>query len=136
MKHKRSATQLDYQPHEDAQAGVCFYCSAPADTKDHVPAVSCVHAVGADQFKDFYVVPACRECNSALGDKWLNTTQDRALFLQTWYRDRYQAALSTPDWSAEELKVLRNTSLHKQVEMGLALRDLIRAKLEHLVLRS
>lgn len=86
-----------------AVAGICIYCGALAETKDHVPPLSAVSSLGADYFEELLVVPACNECNSTLGDKWLCEIEDRREFLLNNYKEKYKKILKSPSWSDEEL---------------------------------
>lgn len=108
----------------------CVYCGLRADTKDHVPP-QCVRPflerVRETRFK-FLLVPACRECNCALGAKTLWTVRERKDYIKRWLEERYARVLAIPGWTDEEIKAV-GPNLQTEVMAGLALRDLTRRRL-------
>lgn len=81
-----------------------------AQSKDHIPPISWLYCLGAQFFDGGPLppvwVPACLECNSALGSKKLFTIRERTLYLVGYYTKRYERLLrgeSWQDWEIEEL---------------------------------
>jgi hypothetical protein len=65
------------------------------------------------------LVPCCRECNSALGDRQLWTVFDRLLYLETYYDAYFKRQKAM--WSEEEIE-----------ELGPSLRESVRHRQEKL----
>ena len=63
----------------------CYYCGDIASTMDHSPAISIAYATGVDYFTSqdipLYKVSCCDECNILLGNKELNTLNERVIFI-------------------------------------------------------
>ena len=131
MRHERTVTSL-YKRHENCTGGRCFYCSMPASTIDHIPAVSAVESLGVDVFNELVFVTCCLECNSELGNRWLNSVAERSGYLKAVYQRKYAAALRMPDWDKEELDSIDGTTLRSSIEAGLKLRDVQRARVAYL----
>jgi hypothetical protein len=71
---------------------------------DHVPpwsARSILIEYGVTKW-DFVEVEACRQCNSALGNKTLWTLTERKAYMKDWIRRRYKRVLNQPEWSEDE----------------------------------
>ena len=66
-KARKAAIGGAYSLFPGSGAG-CQYCGIPADTYDHVPALSKVYSLGVSEFEKkkirLWIVPACNECNS------------------------------------------------------------------------
>ena len=83
----------------------CSYCGDYADTRDHVLPVSKYRTSRKGiSFKD--TIPACRECNSTLGNKAIYLISSRADYLSKVYIKKYSHILHQPQWSEEELNTL------------------------------
>lgn len=86
---------------------ICYYCGQSADTEDHVPALSHARNFGADYFRKaeipFVLVPACRECNSLLGNRELFTLAERHFFIKEAIAKHYKEVLKTKDFTEDEL---------------------------------
>lgn len=101
-----------YQLLEGTVKDVCTYCGNRATQTDHVPPVSLqYHYQNTDT--DFYLIPSCRECNSALGGRDLETVKKRLLFLLVIYCKRYPDARTTRpkdrarvEWIIAALRIL------------------------------
>lgn len=109
----------------------CAYCGLVGDTIDHVPPRSVrltLLNLGLAARYPFVQVRACRQCNSALGDRPLWTVRQRRAWLKRWLRRRYRRHLRMPDWSDHELNQL-SPALRREVVRGLALRELTRRRL-------
>jgi len=82
----------------------CVYCGELADTLDHVPPVAI--SANLDLEMKHMVVPACRECNSTLHDKFLLRLDDRAEHLLNRYKTKYKKHDSTVAWDEDEIEEL------------------------------
>lgn len=96
----------------------CVYCGEASDTVDHCPPLSLLYANGADFFRrkgcDLLVVPACRECNAALGPRPIFHIGARREFIRQKYVRRYFKMLDSARWTPEE-----------RHELGYNLRDIV-----------
>jgi len=99
----------------------CTYCGELSDGLDHVRPQS------LDEERSFrrdLVVPCCRECNSALGARYLVTISVRASFLLGHYLKKYKRVIRAVDWSDEEVAQLgrhlaSSVRVHRsQIDMG------------------
>jgi hypothetical protein len=109
----------------------CIYCGVVADTIDHVPPQSArprIIQMGMVSHYHFRTVPACRECNCALGTRSPWSLVDRKAWVKTWIKRRYARYLTIPDWEPEDLARL-GPMLRKFTESGLAIRDVTRKRL-------
>lgn len=112
-------------------ANACTYCGLVSDTKDHVPPQSVrpfLESVGEKRFP-FLLVPACRECNCALGAKTLWTVRERKEYIKRWLEKRYAKVLSMPGWSDDEIQTLGPT-LATDVVAAIVQRNMIRERLK------
>jgi hypothetical protein len=108
-----------WEAHQNAREP-CYYCGAPAQGVDHIPprvARAELIALGIDKW-DFLEVPACSECNSALGGRpiWILTA--RKEFIKKWLRRRYAKYLAIPAWTDEQRKDL-GSNLSQFIDEGL-----------------
>ena len=98
--HERMYGYL-YRPFNPYGETVCTYCSAYADTIDHVlPICHTAHLkeTGIEPPKDLLLlVPSCKECNSLLGPKVFKSLKAKKAFLLKRYRQRYSAILNQPE---------------------------------------
>lgn len=112
---------------------LCTYCGAVATTIDHVPPVSQrarLRELDPDGDYRNREVPACRECNIALGARPLWTLTDRRRYIAAWLATRYAALLDMPAWSQADLDQLSGR-LRQHVEYSLQARAFIRARLSY-----
>jgi len=65
---------------------VCMYCGEPGNYRDHWMPWSVHH-------KPWWV-PACNQCNGALGDRQHFTLSERSKFLQRWLFTKYRRVLA------------------------------------------
>jgi hypothetical protein len=85
----------------------CFYCGDSAETLDHAPPLSWVETqdkkAWAKHGVRFVLLPACRHCNSLLGNRPLFRALERAQFIEQALLKRYdkEASLWAPDEIAE-----------------------------------
>ena len=80
--------------------GVCTYCGMPGRTKDHLMPVTWT---GEAVRRGVLTVPACGECNSAIGDTYAPTIKERRDIAQAHLRRRYKRVLARVTYTAEEL---------------------------------
>jgi hypothetical protein len=101
-------THLTYKRlYIDGDKYQCVYCGELADTMEHCPPVSLVGPDIEERYKDrLILVPACHECNSALGDRYLLTLENRADFLVSFYKKKYKKFDRVVAWDLEELEEL------------------------------
>ena len=93
--------------------GNCTYCGIPASTLDHVPPISWSASANEDAKKEmnFYKIPSCDECNSALSNLRLFSVMERIHHVHTWLKKKYKKALRMPYWDEDELKELSSTMI-------------------------
>ncbi len=108
----------------------CSYCGMPADSVDHIPPRHMRAQLTAVELVAVVVeeVPACRECNSALGCRPLLTIGQRREFIKDWLTKRYAKYLRIPTWSEAELSVM-GPSLQGMIRRNLAIRDMVRERI-------
>lgn len=84
----------------------CYYCGLLADTKDHVRPQSLGDRAAffaSSALPPDITVPACRECNCALGARFFRTLGDRKAWIKGRLRRRYRKLLQMPHWTDAEL---------------------------------
>lgn len=95
---------VKFAPYGD---NVCSYCGDPADTLDHCPPLMLAYLRGTDWFDvrglRFYLFPACRECNSSLGQCRKLSLDDRRELLRKKYWRKYWRVVDAADWSEAEV---------------------------------
>jgi hypothetical protein len=114
---------------------LCVYCGVLADSIDHVVPrhlLGRAEAAGLDlsrlmRMKD-WTVSACCECNSILGGRIFRSMAERRKAAQDGLRKKYRSALSTPDWSEDELDTL-GYRMRQKVVSAIALRDNVRQRI-------
>ncbi len=77
----------------------CVYCGVVATSVDHIPPILLRNAVAENER---YCVPACLECNSALGAKRLFALLDRQIYMRLWIRRKYAAYLRVQNRTPDE----------------------------------
>lgn len=100
----------------------CYYCGERASTIDHVVPQSMLNTLRLhgdpaiadilNQRQRIKTVPACRECNCLLGNRYFNTITERKTHLKKRLRQRYQRLLAMPPWSDSELATLSGRLRH------------------------
>ena len=89
---------------------VCVYCGNIAGNVDHVPPLVWVYALGSEYFLAqairLILVPACDECNGALGSLKLFTLIERSRYLLGRYEKKYEKFLRGEIWSKEDIDEL------------------------------
>ena len=118
-----------YKPHGDR----CYYCGIVADSVDHCPPINALYCMGSEYYnrKGIFLVkvPACRECNSALGAKLLETLASRRQYMRIWLDKRYEQLITLPKWSNDEFEELGD-GLHEFIGDREGLRHWIAARVE------
>lgn len=90
--------------HFDPHGGRCIYCGEHGNEQDHIPPISQAHRFEyTAEPLEFILVPACGECNRALGAALINDLALRRRFLYDRYSTKYSELLGAPEWSEEEL---------------------------------
>lgn len=112
-----------YTRHYLTEGYYCFYCGDPAECLDHVPPVSLIGDL-KPEYRRLHgipaaLVPACLECNSALGDRRLLTVVDRLLYLESFYDAKFKKQQAM--WTEDEIQ-----------ELGYVLQNVVRSKQEKL----
>ena len=118
-------------PHAAPALPACYYCGLIADTVDHVTPRHVLdrrEALGRMALPRVLTVPACRECNSAIGARIFPTLADRKRFVKDWLRRRHAALLRVPDWTEAELADL-GPQMERYVRTGVRHRDIVRSRL-------
>lgn len=102
----------------------CVYCGLPGDSVDHIPPRSLrrqlldIELVAMKEME----VPACRECNAALGARPIITITERREYIKKYLRRRYASYIRIPNWTAEELSEFGN-DLRGMICRNMAVRD-------------
>lgn len=119
----------------DGLVDVCAYCGLPADTIDHVIPrhwLRRAQAAGMDATRVFRLrsatVPACHECNSAIGGRLFPTMRERRACAHRHIRRKYRRVLFIPDWTEAELATM-SVEAQRYILTGLRQRDLARERL-------
>lgn len=76
----------------------CIYCGEMATSEDHFPPVS-VDTRG-------WRLPACKECNSGIGDRFPFSFWDRCDEAKRRIEKKHAHALAFPHWDEEDLEEL------------------------------
>lgn len=87
----------------DYPSGECAYCGSTADTVDHILPRNWTGRAARNRV---VTVPACRECNSAIGDRYAPTVQERRSIAHSFLRRKYKAALRTVMYGPSDLAEL------------------------------
>jgi len=129
----RKRTEIVLPAYTHVSGRLCIYCGQISDTKDHVPAVSTVWAYGTEYFAKLRIplvaYPACRECNSTLGNRSTRfDLKSRAIHLYEKYRKKYCSLLQQPEWEVDEIDAL-DYSLASYIERAELLRSWIERRL-------
>lgn len=88
----------------------CYYCGQSADTIDHVPALEVALMLGADNLSEsgikLITVKSCRECNALLGNRAINTLDERAEYIYHRLQKRYKRLINSEEWPDDDLEEL------------------------------
>ena len=74
------------------------------------------------------IVPACHECNCALGAKYFETIDKRKKYVKQRIRRKYYRILNIPEWEDYELAQM-GPIMQIHINQGLAKQDRIKARL-------
>lgn len=118
-----------YKRYQIFKQGECTYCGFSAGEHDHVPSRIVSYVYHPDVLH--MVVPACRQCNQALGSKQINTLYERALWLIGYYEMFYKKDLTMPFWSDKELSVM-GPLMTDFIKRSWRQRELVEERLYHL----
>lgn len=87
--------------HPDYPAGDCVYCGETATTRDHlIPR----NFSGESERAIVPVVPACVECNSTLGARYMPDVQERRDWLHARYKAKYRRHMRKVMWGPSDMK--------------------------------
>jgi hypothetical protein len=89
----------------------CEYCGEIATTIDHLPPKvvrNRLMALGRfEQYLPFFrLIPACHECNVALGARVPFSFKGRKRYIKYWLKRRYGKYLRLPNWSDDDIAEL------------------------------
>ena len=113
---------------EKIDPNVCAYCNSPWNVgRDHV--IPTCYLREKRRFEGDWLIPACSECNTALGSQLIFNVPDRALWIAAVYRKKYAKLLRMPDWEDDELA---DVSLHlrKNIVATLERKAEVRSRIE------
>jgi 5-methylcytosine-specific restriction endonuclease McrA len=106
--------------------GVCTYCGMPGYTRDHLLPVT---LTGEARRKFVAVVPACKECNSAIGDRCGHRISDRREEAHRHIRRKYRRDIDPPkQWTKAELREL-GPNLRRRVKQAIERQEIVRLRL-------
>lgn len=109
--------------------GQCVYCGLRAQSKDHIVPTS---ITGQSTRRYVLTVPACIQCNSAIGDTPVYSIDGRRAVAQAHLRKRFKGVLRRPEYTDEEINefegrlkqaILMGVDEKRQVEARLAWPD-------------
>jgi len=98
-------------------------------TRDHVIPTSYLRE--KRRFSGDWLVPACRDCNSLIGDELIFNVPDRAAWVAAILRRKFRRLLQSRQWSDDEIAEL-GTSLRSAVILDREKRKETARRLEHL----
>lgn len=75
-----------------------------------------------------WIVPSCRECNSALSGQLFPTLRERRAAAHDHIRRKYAAYLRVPNWGEEELLTM-GPKARTEIAAALKIRDWVRGRL-------
>jgi hypothetical protein len=111
----------------------CTYCGLTCDSVDHVPPKSArleIISTGLVMKYPFIEVPACRECNSALGARGFWTIKERREYIKSYLKEKYGKYLILPKWSPSDLDDV-SKSLGVFIKNSLVLKEIIKERLNY-----
>ena len=105
--------------------GQCVYCGLVAQSKDHlIP----TNWTGREGRARVLTVPACLQCNSAIGDTPVFAIDKRRAIAQAHISRKYRKVLARPDYSNDDLMEFEGR-LRQAVKAGLAEKQSVRDRL-------
>ena len=92
---------------------LCTYCGVlPGTDRDHVIPVS---YSSVKRHYNGHTVPACRECNNLLNDRFILDINARRAYILAKLEQRYKKLIKSPEWDDWELDEL-SPNMRKQVK--------------------
>ena len=128
-------------PEELVEFTYCIYCGSSENIQnDHVVPYSYNHLNTKHRLNKSKkgTVPACRECNQLLGNKFYITVPERAAYLLTVYTEKYNklsASLEKAGWTEEELSEL-GRNLQTTIRSSIFEKNNLLLRFEHVELIS
>ncbi|HKU31185.1 MAG TPA: hypothetical protein VJQ60_11915 [Arthrobacter sp.] len=104
-------------------SGVCVYCGEYADTRDHLLPVT---YTGAAVRRHVLTVPACRQCNSLIGDAYAPSITERRAIAHNGLRRKYFKLLQSYDFTDEELEDFGHAMKSSVIRAGQEKQTLLR----------
>lgn len=89
-------------------SSACVYCGEPANSKDHVLAISWstalnLSALNGETNQAITLVPACIECNDLAGSTPTLTVKAKRALIHKKLRTKYKNLIEMPDWDQDEI---------------------------------
>lgn len=108
----------------------CVYCGLPADSVDHIPPRHMRAQLPEIELQSiiWHEVPACRECNSALGARPLLTLSERRDYAKGHISRKYKKYLALPDRTPAELEEY-GPNLRGLILSNMAIKETAKARL-------
>jgi len=116
----------------------CVYCGSSKNIEnDHLIPYSFTHIKTRKRLNNSKkgTVPACRNCNRMLHNKFFITVSDRAAYLLPKYNKKYNKLSRLPEWTEEELSELGRT-LRSAIENGIREKEDLSLRCRHVELVS
>ena len=98
-----------YRCDEAGLGGKCVYCGQRSETKDHIPPVSLASEMDLENLKglDPVLVPACHQCNFAIGDSLTTSLSDRRELICQYLQKKY------PSYIKRGIEITKDPSLDR-----------------------
>lgn len=119
-----------YREIGDVGVDPCIYCGVISDSYDHIPPLVAIEKLSLIEIDgdDLKKYPACRECNSWLGDRLITTLKERREEVRRRLKNKYRHFVQMPDWSEDELGEL-STKLSDDVQRHVRFSRWVKARL-------
>lgn len=114
--------------HHSETPGLCTYCGWDAESVDHLMPRTWT-GEAARQFVT--TVPACKDCNSRIGDQYAPTVAMRKSIAYESLERKHRKLLATRSWADDELEEF-GTRLRHELEAREALRRIVKYRLDNL----
>jgi len=98
----------------------CLYCGALADSGDHFPCRAVAYSG--------WILPACRQCNSTLNDRWPWNLEKRIEMAKAEIVQRTRHLMRSPPWDADDLSEL-GPNMRREVKLWQEKRKIARARI-------
>lgn len=86
----------------------CLYCGVIADSDDHFPPQSVAHSG--------WLLPACRPCNSALGNRWHGNLLQRIRVAKESIARKTKKLRQQSTWDDDDIKAL-GPNMRREVKL-------------------